>query len=364
MDDESLRDTQTQYEYGRDSQMDDESLRETQTQYDYGRDSQTEDGYPKDSQMESGDYGRDSQTEDGYRRDSQTQYDYGRDSHTQDGYPRDSQMNDSFWNRGESVSYEPRDGYGSSASRSVSPDEQPKLDPVTASLLDQLREELEKESKTTIFTCGGTIPITKPDQSPSTEDANDLVTSEPITVRWDPASANALAAQAKLVLPLEPETRENLQRLLRDTEPASFGYHGKNVYDEAYRKALKMDTAKFATTFNPYELGIIDTIAQVLLPSTPDDRPGRAVKAELYKLNVSFLLRKKKKKTRRLLKKGSTDKSPFFSVIGLLEPVWQIQAARRYTPRQLADRFPGGVPATATRGRTAANSPQGRRDDL
>lgn len=229
--------------------------------------------------------------------DSSWDYDEPSYHETEDEYVRDSQMEDSYWNPEETSQRESEDEYYArpisrslTPRKSVTPETPSNLDPFTTSLLDRLREELDKQSKTTIFTCGGTIPINKPSQGPISEDANGLVTSEAITIRWDPASASALATPAKLVLPLEPETQENLQRLIHDTEPASFGYKGKNVYDESYRKALKMDTTNFATTFNPYELGIIDTITQVLLPSTPDDRPGRAVKAELYKLNVSSLL--------------------------------------------------------------------------
>lgn len=52
-------------------------------------------------------------------------------------------------------------------------------------------------------------------------------------------------------------------------------------------KALKMGPAKIFYTFNPYEMGIIDTTAQGLQPSALDSENRRAVRAELYKLNVS-----------------------------------------------------------------------------
>ncbi|KAL1866874.1 hypothetical protein Daus18300_006577 [Diaporthe australafricana] len=155
-------------------------------------------------------------------------------------------------------------------------------DPVTAGLLDELREELGKQTEKTIFTCGGTIPIIKP----GSDDTKISSTSDPVTIRWDPAKPATPASQAKLVLPLTSDYQGNLERLINDLEPASFGHHGKNVFDETYRKALKMDTTKFASTFSPYECGIIDSIAQVLLPSTPESDVRRGVRAELYKLNV------------------------------------------------------------------------------
>ncbi|KAK7707276.1 hypothetical protein SLS63_013793 [Diaporthe eres] len=159
-------------------------------------------------------------------------------------------------------------------------------DPVTAKLLDQLREELGKETEKTIFTCGGTIPITKSGQAFASDKKQIFSTSEPVTIRWDPATPETPASQAKLVLPIVPNSQANVEKLINDLEPASFGYHGKDVFDETYRKALKMDTNRFASTFNPYECGIIDGIAQVLLPSTPESDLRRGVRAELYKLNV------------------------------------------------------------------------------
>ncbi len=59
------------------------------------------------------------------------------------------------------------------------------------------------------------------------------------------------------------------------------------MYDETYRKALKMDSTQFCTTFNPYSLGIIHTVESMLLPAVDGQMSaGRSVRAELYKLNV------------------------------------------------------------------------------
>lgn len=86
---------------------------------------------------------------------------------------------------------------------------------------------------------------------------------------------------------------ENFSQLLEECEPASFGYKGEDVLDETYRKATKLDRSAFSVDFCPYELGIIDKIAQILLPNAHTDRGARIVssmhdvRAELYKLNVS-----------------------------------------------------------------------------
>jgi len=75
-----------------------------------------------------------------------------------------------------------------------------------------------------------------------------------------------------------------LARLLSDCQPASFGFNGEDVHDESYRRATKLDRSAFSIDFCPYELGIIDAIAQLLLPGTEHGTKG--VRAELYKLNV------------------------------------------------------------------------------
>lgn len=110
----------------------------------------------------------------------------------------------------------------------------------------------------------------------------------PIDLRWDSDDSSLLSSETKLTLPLEPKTEKNLGQLIKDMTPATFGRGGEHVYDESYRKASKLDPTHFASTFNPYELGIVDTIAQTLLPSLRHSKQTRAVKAELYKMNVSF----------------------------------------------------------------------------
>ncbi|OCL13928.1 hypothetical protein AOQ84DRAFT_429161 [Glonium stellatum] len=104
----------------------------------------------------------------------------------------------------------------------------------------------------------------------------------------DPAAARSVQvpitnSQAKYC---RPNTSGNLEQLIKDCQPATFGFKGKDVYDESYRKASKLDASAFCSSFNPYELGIIDTIAQVLLPSIKEAKNMRGVRAELYKLNI------------------------------------------------------------------------------
>jgi len=168
---------------------------------------------------------------------------------------------------------------------------------LTASLLAQLRSTIDQQHNRATFACGGAIPITKPE--PSSRPRNPLgqdqdsrkLTSTPATIRWDPTGPDVPATRSKITFPLETSTEENLQRLVQDAAPATFGLKGEDVYDETYRKALKMEPTAFTTNFNPYELGIIDTIAQLLLPSQVDSKIQRSVRAELYKMNVGCILK-------------------------------------------------------------------------
>lgn len=167
----------------------------------------------------------------------------------------------------------------------------PALNAETAELLSSLKRLVGKQHDEALFACGGSIAILDPNNTTAPVRSNDssndgLLTSVPVTLRWDPSSGNVLAKDTKLVFPLEPGHEQNLARLVNETDPATFGFHGKDVLDESYRKASKLEPSQFSTTFNPYELGIIDTVAQALLPSAKAADSYRAVRAELYKLNV------------------------------------------------------------------------------
>ncbi|KAB5526400.1 hypothetical protein GE09DRAFT_1229243 [Coniochaeta sp. 2T2.1] len=193
-----------------------------------------------------------------------------------------------------------------------SDDESTMAEVVQAKLVENLSTFLEKERGLAMFACGGGIPIKYPDtveytggdrptdekpaqddKKPSEKDKSAPVefptaecVSPPVTLRWDAPDGNIPSGNTKLNFPLDGVTAQNLPHLLSAAAPASFGRGGENVLDETYRKALKLDTSKFSSTLNPYELGIIDTIAQLLLPSTIDSRAYRSVRAELYKLNI------------------------------------------------------------------------------
>lgn len=67
---------------------------------------------------------------------------------------------------------------------------------------------------------------------------------------------------------------------------------GKDVLDENYRKAGKLDNSQFSMNWHPADYGVLDAIAQTLLTETGVEEGGDGrrehwgVRAELYKLNV------------------------------------------------------------------------------
>ncbi|KAJ3505549.1 hypothetical protein NLJ89_g7359 [Agrocybe chaxingu] len=76
---------------------------------------------------------------------------------------------------------------------------------------------------------------------------------------------------------------EDLKLLADSCQPATFGVGQKDVFDETYRKAGKMDSANFATQFHPYTCGVVDAIRNTML--SPQNT-NRGIKVEMYKLNV------------------------------------------------------------------------------
>jgi hypothetical protein len=76
-----------------------------------------------------------------------------------------------------------------------------------------------------------------------------------------------------------------LGRLTKACEPASFGMNQKDVLDETYRKAGKMDSGCFASMLDsgPVQSNLLEIIRGYLLEGT---QSTKNIKTELYKLNV------------------------------------------------------------------------------
>ncbi|KAL9101858.1 MAG: hypothetical protein Q9163_002925 [Psora crenata] len=157
-------------------------------------------------------------------------------------------------------------------------------------LLQQLGKAIGVENPT--FACGGTVPIRK-DQT--LERSSNTIA--PVTIRWSLLPSQGRLVQFPVASQLPQDNYDTFQQLLLDCQPATFGRGGEDILDESYRQATKLDASRFCTDFNPYECGIIDSIAQVLLPeyAIPPRNDGQTgqigqehlgISGELYKLNI------------------------------------------------------------------------------
>lgn len=156
--------------------------------------------------------------------------------------------------------------------------------------LQLLSSAVQGEQATATFACGGTLaPRSTHDYNPV--EGQGQLTCPPVILRWDSLENNVAR---RLELPISPGQEFELNGLLGECQPATFGIGGVDVLDESYRKASKLDNTQFSTNFNPYDYGIVDTISQVLFPSVDKSSSEdlglelRGVRAELYKLNVGF----------------------------------------------------------------------------
>ncbi|KAF9648975.1 hypothetical protein BDM02DRAFT_3167372 [Thelephora ganbajun] len=78
-------------------------------------------------------------------------------------------------------------------------------------------------------------------------------------------------------------TPADLDLLTAACDPATFGRGNEDVYDESYRKAVKMDASNFSVQLDLAGSGLIRTIEDQLLQGEAEKM---RIRAELYKLNV------------------------------------------------------------------------------
>ena len=151
-------------------------------------------------------------------------------------------------------------------------------------ILRRLAAAVDGQAAAATFACGGSMLISSYLQ---TVDGDDDIRVPCFQLRWDTKDG----VGGKVRFPLSHEDHAGLQELVNACQPASFGLNGKEVLDQSYRKAGKLDRSEFLTDFHPHDCGIIDSIRQILLPSMIKGGEGigignQGVRAELYKLNV------------------------------------------------------------------------------
>lgn len=145
-------------------------------------------------------------------------------------------------------------------------------------MLDEIKSSLEANARGATFACGGSVSFRSTAAIGKRALSADFQTSaseiDPIDIRFGENGKGMT-----LTLPSKDLGEKSLQELISACLPATFGVGGNEVFDEEYRKAGKLDRSAFATTFSPYEAGIVDVVAQLLLPQTSHDKHMRSIKA-------------------------------------------------------------------------------------
>ncbi|KAF6798806.1 oxidoreductase [Colletotrichum sojae] len=191
-----------------------------------------------------------------------------------------------------------------------------------------------------IFALGGEVHIKTPAvktrraskkaQNASAHAPEEENASDPIVIYWGPPN-DPTAVLGMTHFPLTSDADEKgFEKLLKDTQAATFGRGGDEVLDETYRKAKKLPATAFATSLCPYKLGIIDTVRQVLLPSIETAEGSRLIRAELYNINISFHISNHANRTAVPKKLQNAD---------LFWSIGKVQSTRRHPPIQPPDWF-------------------------
>jgi len=157
-------------------------------------------------------------------------------------------------------------------------------------ILKDLSSSLKTHARSATFACGGTVSfkdvtaeaaggkIEDPVQQESSEASipqTDMAVVDDVQVRFGLTGSGFTVNFNK-----DGPTSNDLEHLLKACQPASFGRAGEAVLDEKYRKAGKLDRSQFATTFCPYEAGIIDVVTQLLVPQHKHGKHTRSIKVD------------------------------------------------------------------------------------
>ena len=59
-------------------------------------------------------------------------------------------------------------------------------------------------------------------------------------------------------------SKGTFSQILRSCDPEAYGQGEKEVFDETYRKAWKLNASQFSTSFSPYEHSMVVIVTQVL----------------------------------------------------------------------------------------------------
>lgn len=168
-----------------------------------------------------------------------------------------------------------------------------------AKILKDLTSSLETHARSATFACGGNIsfkvaPAEATEENtddPTEQESNttnipkaDTAMVDDVQVRFGPSGSGVT-----VTFNSDGPSSKDFVHLLKACQPASFGRAGEAVLDEQYRKAGKLDRSQFATTFCPYEAGIVDVVTQLLVPQHKHGKHTRSIKVTALSCSFSIL---------------------------------------------------------------------------
>lgn len=155
-------------------------------------------------------------------------------------------------------------------------------------MLKDPSSSLETHARSTTFACSGSVSFKGVTAEATGETIEDPTGQHANTTNAPKASSAAIDdVQVRFGDPgpghtvnfnKEGPSPNDFEQLLKACQPASFGRAGEAVLDEKYRKAGKLVRSQFATTFCPYEAGIADVVAQLLVPQYEHGKHRRSIK--------------------------------------------------------------------------------------
>jgi hypothetical protein len=155
-------------------------------------------------------------------------------------------------------------------------------------VLENLRLSVTGAKADASFCCGASVAI-KPFAA-NTVIVDSKAASPPVILHWDQPDGGPGRMTFGDEKTSSAEFHAHIQNMRSSCQAATFGRQGQDVYDATYREALKLEPSQFTTNFHPHDYGILDDLAQILLPSylggDREDEDLLGVHAELYKLNV------------------------------------------------------------------------------
>ena len=134
--------------------------------------------------------------------------------------------------------------------------------------LARLTSALRYAESDSSITCGGSVFLNQLDS--------------PLVLRFDKGKSSQSKVDFYSAVSAANNLPAQIECLVSQCQEATFGVGGRDVLDQKYRKALKMDPADFSINFHPFDCGIIDCVCDLLLP----EHEAGGLHVQLYKLNI------------------------------------------------------------------------------